>query len=73
MADQNPLNCMSVVLSKVINAAFGRTVSDEEWEVLRAELQSGFDQLSNSQRAYSRIQDSSTLPQVWFLRDAYGT
>ncbi|KAK2590197.1 hypothetical protein QQS21_012126 [Conoideocrella luteorostrata] len=72
LARQGPLNSISIILGKVINAAFMQDMCDNEWKTLAGMAHLWLNGLSDAQRAYSRLNFPKALPKVWFLQEAHG-
>ena len=72
-SERNGLNDMSMVLGHIINATFGRTVTEDEWTSLMLATEQSYEMFPERQSPFSRaVQPVEALPLVWFLQDSHG-
>ncbi|KND89233.1 hypothetical protein TOPH_06133, partial [Tolypocladium ophioglossoides CBS 100239] len=70
----NQLNGMSMILGQIINAAFDRSASEDEWTALLSATKSCYDMFPARQRPFSRaVRPVEALPRVWLLQDSHAS
>ncbi|KAK5988203.1 Kanamycin B dioxygenase [Cladobotryum mycophilum] len=70
------LHAVSLLLGQIINATFGKPISQNEWERLAVMTQARYDGLPSHVKPFSSgrsATSSAALPQRWFLQDYHAS